>query len=164
MPPKLRTSAALSHPDFVSTCWAHSDCPPPVLTASQVVDIEGGEVETCRRAVDRLLVQVEEVVMIIVITGQTPAHSVARLIFMILMILIMLILLIMLLMLLMLIILMILLMLIMLIMVMQVEERSLQVESALHVLTSAWLVPGQKQCGRQACPDCKVNTSSSSPL
>ena len=143
LPPKLRTSAALSHPDFVSTCWAHSDCPPPVLTASQVVDIEGGEVETCRRAVDRLLVQVEEVVMRIVITGQTPAHSVARLIFMILMILIMLIL---------------------LIMVMQVEERSLQVESALHVLTSAWLVPGQKQCGRQACPDCKVNTSSSSPL
>ena len=139
MPPKLRTSAALSHPDFVSTCWAHSDCPPPVLTASQVVDIEGGEVETCRRAVDRLLVQVEQVVMIIVITGQTPAHSVARLIF-------------------------ILMILIMLIMVIQVEERSLQVESALHVLTSAWLVPGQKQCGRQACPDCKVNTSSSSPL
>ena len=72
LPPKLRTSAALSHPDFVSTCWAHSDCPPPVLTASQVVDIEGGEVETCRRAVDRLLVQVEQVVMIIVWANAGP--------------------------------------------------------------------------------------------
>ena len=39
----------------------------------------------------------------------------------------------------------------------QVEERNKQVEGALQVLTSGWLVPGQRECGQQTCPDCKVH-------
>ena len=94
LPANSRTSAALSHPDFPSTCWSNSGCPPPVLTAAQVADIEGSDAGRCRSAVERLLVQV--------------------------------------------------------------EERNRQVEGALQVLTSGWLVPGQRECGQQTCPDCKV--------
>ena len=95
MPTNSRANAALTHPHFPSTCWAsHSGCPPPVLTAAQVADIEGGDVGRCRSAVERLLVKV--------------------------------------------------------------EESNLQVESALQVLTSGWLVPGKRECGQQTCPDCKV--------
>ena len=94
MPVTSRASAALSHPNFPSVCWSRSGCPPPVLTAAQVADIEGSEAGRCRSAVERLLVQV--------------------------------------------------------------EERNRQVEAALQVLTSGWLVPGQRECGQQTCPDCKV--------
>lgn len=94
LPTNSRANAALTHPHFPSTCWAsHSGCPPPVLTAAQVADIEGGDVGRCRSAVERLLVKV--------------------------------------------------------------EESNLQVEGALQVLTSGWLVPGQRECGQQTCPDCK---------